>query len=87
MTDPVTIIAAFMDREASRQRDFLAQIVRVPSDNPPGDCAAAAACAEKLLTSLGFTVEAHPVPELEARANGMVSATNLIVRQRFGNGG
>jgi acetylornithine deacetylase/succinyl-diaminopimelate desuccinylase-like protein len=87
MSDRVSSVASFVDREAPRQRDFLAQIVRIASDNPPGDCAAAAARAEILLTSLGLTVEAHPVPESDTRANGMISATNLIVRQRFGNGG
>jgi acetylornithine deacetylase/succinyl-diaminopimelate desuccinylase-like protein len=87
MSDQSTLLASFVDREAPRQRDFLAEIVRVSTDNPPGDCAAAAACAEKLLAAVGFTVEAHPVPESEVRANGMISATNLIVRQRFGNGG
>jgi succinyl-diaminopimelate desuccinylase len=87
MTDIIDIIASFMERAAPRQRDFLAQIVRVPSDNPPGDCAAAAARAETLIAALGFTVENHPVPESEARANGMISATNLILRQRFGSGG
>src|SRR5580704_13476217 len=72
MSDRVSSVASFVDREAPRQRDFLAQIVRIASDNPPGDCAAAAARAEILLTSLGLTVEAHPVPESDTRANGMI---------------
>lgn len=87
MTDFISNLASFLNGEVSRQRDFLAEIVRVPSDNPPGDCAAAAARAQTLLTSLGFTVEVHSVPESDARANGMISATNLIIRQRFGNRG
>src|SRR5262245_56958198 len=87
MTDSLNTIASFVDRATPAQREFLADIVRVPSDNPPGDCAAAAARANELLTKLGFTVEAHPVPESDVRANGMITATNLIVRQRFGSGG
>lgn len=87
MTDLLSCISSFLDREAPRQRDFLAAIVRVPSDNPPGDCVAAAARAETLLTALGFTVESHPVPDSDARANGMIAASNLIIRQRFGSGG
>lgn len=63
---------------------FLAELVRVPSDNPPGDCAPHAARAAELLEALGFEVERHPVPEAEVRAAGMISATNLIIRQRFG---
>jgi acetylornithine deacetylase/succinyl-diaminopimelate desuccinylase-like protein len=67
--------------------DFLAALVKVPTDNPPGDCAAHAERARALLEALGFTVEAHPVPVDAVRAAGMISATNLIVRQRFGKGG
>ena len=37
-------------------------------------------------TGLGFAVERHPVPADAVRANGMISATNLIVRERFGPG-
>ena len=36
---------------------------------------------------LGLTVERHKVPDALVRANGMISATNLIVRRRFGEGG
>jgi acetylornithine deacetylase/succinyl-diaminopimelate desuccinylase family protein len=65
---------------------FLAALVQTPSDNPPGDCAPHAERAAVLLEELGFTVERHPVPLAEVRANGMRSATNLIVRRRFGPG-
>lgn len=68
------------------QASLLSELVRVPSDNPPGDCEPHATRAAALLESLGFSVERHPVPESEARACGMNSATNLIVRHRFGDG-
>jgi acetylornithine deacetylase/succinyl-diaminopimelate desuccinylase-like protein len=42
--------------------------------------------AAALLEGLGFTVERHPVPTAVVEANGMISATNLIVRRRFGPG-
>ncbi len=58
----------------------------MPSDNPPGDCAAHAERARQLLEGLGFKVEAHAVPAAAAAAVGMTSATNLIVRHRFGDG-
>ena len=38
------------------------------------------------LEALGFKVERHPVPDDVARANGMISATNLVVRECFGDG-
>ncbi|MEX2455404.1 MAG: M20/M25/M40 family metallo-hydrolase [Rhodospirillaceae bacterium] len=79
-------IARFLDADCDRQVAFLAELVRCPTDNPPGDCAAHAALAARLLEDLGFAVEAHPVPEDAVRAAGMRSATNLIVRRRFGEG-
>ncbi|HTC44068.1 MAG TPA: ArgE/DapE family deacylase [Steroidobacteraceae bacterium] len=81
--DPLVslIDAAFPD-----QVRFLAELVRVPSDNPPGDCAPHARRAAELLEGLGFSVERHEVPTAEVQANGMISATNLVVRRRFGNG-
>ena len=79
-------IKSFLDEEASRQQAFLAELVKVPSDNPPGDCAAHAARTAELLEGLGLTVERHPVPPDQVAANGMISATNLVVRKRFGDG-
>jgi acetylornithine deacetylase/succinyl-diaminopimelate desuccinylase family protein len=69
-----------------RAVQFLKALVRVPSDNPPGDCARHAETTAKLLTDLGFNVERHKVPDELVRAHGMRSVTNLVVRQRFGAG-
>jgi acetylornithine deacetylase/succinyl-diaminopimelate desuccinylase-like protein len=71
---------------AAEAEAFLAALVRRPSDNPPGDCAAHAELAACLLEGLGFTVERHVVPADMVRAHGMVSATNLVVRHVFGPG-
>ncbi len=65
---------------------FLAELVRVPSDNPPGDCAAHATRAAGLLETLGFEVERHAVPAEDVLATGMRSCVNLLVRRRFGAG-
>ncbi len=80
-------IADWVGAHTAAQRELLAELVRVPSDNPPGDCAAHAARATQLLTAAGLSVEQHAVPESEVRAAGMISATNLIVRERFGAAG
>nr|WP_246544589.1 ArgE/DapE family deacylase [Ancylobacter dichloromethanicus] len=61
-------------------------LVRVPSDNPPGDCAPHAEVTGQLLEELGFEVERHAVPEPFVLAHGMKSVVNLIVRERFGTG-
>ena len=75
-----------MTDEHPAARAFLAGLVRTPSDNPPGDLAGPAESAALALEALGFTVERHPVPADVLRANGLVSATNLVVRHRFGPG-
>src|SRR5262249_7509053 len=80
------VIAAFVDRDFPRETEFLAELVKVPSDNPPGDCAAHAKRARQLLEQLGLAVETHDVPRSAVEAAGMKSVTNLIVRHRFGDG-
>lgn len=79
-------ITTFIDGHFAQETAFLAELVKVPSDNPPGDCAPHAARARDLLAALGFDVETHPVPEATVRAAGMMSAINLIIRHRFGSG-
>jgi acetylornithine deacetylase/succinyl-diaminopimelate desuccinylase-like protein len=79
-------VSASVDRDFAREIEFLAALVQVASDNPPGDCAPHAARAKQLLEQLGFKVEAHAVPPPAVAAAGMLSATNLIVRHRFGDG-
>jgi len=81
-----TAIHDFVAANRDAETRFLAEIVKVPSDNPPGDCAPAAEAAAKLLEGLGFAVERHKVPDALVKANGMVAATNLIVRRTFGPG-
>ena len=81
------VVSEFLEREFIRQVEFLAELVRVPSDNPPGDCAAPAERAHELLEGLlDLEVETDVVPDSVVKANGMISATNLIVRRRFGRG-
>jgi len=82
-----TLVLEHVDQHFASERAFLAELVKIPTDNPPGDCAAHANKAGALLKSLGFEVEAHPVPDAAVNAVGMISATNLIVRKRFGQGG
>lgn len=84
--DPIATLDAQVDATHPAQIEFLQALVRIPSDNPPGDCAAHAVRAAELLEGLGFTVERHPVPADLVRRHGMISATNLIVRRRYGDG-
>ncbi|MBV9221377.1 MAG: ArgE/DapE family deacylase [Methylobacteriaceae bacterium] len=79
-------ILSLIDRDHAAAVEFLAALVKVPSDNPPGDCAPHAARAAELLEGIGFSVERHTVPAEAVRANGMISVVNLIVRCHFGEG-
>jgi acetylornithine deacetylase/succinyl-diaminopimelate desuccinylase family protein len=79
-------IRAYIDQQHATQVEFLAELVKVPSDNPPGDCAPHARRSAELLEKLGFTVERHNVPDELVKANGMISATNLVIRRKFGPG-
>ncbi len=82
-----TAIHEYLRAHQDAETRFLAEIVKVPSDNPPGDCDPAAETVARLLEGLGFVVERHKVPDALVKANGMISATNLIVRRTFGQGG
>jgi acetylornithine deacetylase/succinyl-diaminopimelate desuccinylase family protein len=79
-------VTGFIDRNFAREVEFLRALVRVPSDNPPGDCARHAEESARLLRRLGFKVERHAVPAALVKKHGMASVTNLIVRERFGRG-
>ncbi|GGF49043.1 succinyl-diaminopimelate desuccinylase [Azorhizobium oxalatiphilum] len=83
--DPARL-RALLDERTEEQQRFLAELVKVPSDNPAGDCTPHATRAAELLEQLGFEVERHVVPDGPVKAAGMVSVTNLIVRHRFGDG-
>ncbi|TAG82653.1 MAG: ArgE/DapE family deacylase [Betaproteobacteria bacterium] len=79
-----SIIAQFIDQHHADQIEFLREIVRVPSDTPPGNNAPASEKAAELLAKKGFNVERFVVPTDRVRDYGMQSITNLIVRQKFG---
>ncbi|HEY1328592.1 MAG TPA: M20/M25/M40 family metallo-hydrolase [Casimicrobiaceae bacterium] len=83
---PTERIRDFLSVRHAEAQAFLAELVRMPSDNPPGDCAPHAERTARMLQDLGLPVERHIVPEPLVRDNGMVSCVNLVVRQRFGTG-
>jgi acetylornithine deacetylase/succinyl-diaminopimelate desuccinylase-like protein len=87
MTPEDTAIGKIVDQAFASECEFLAALVKIATDNPPGDCAAHAKRARELLEGLGLTVEMHAPSDATVRAAGMISATNIIVRQRFGSGG
>lgn len=88
VVDPIrATIKKFIAESQPARVYFLAELVKQPSDNPPGDCAPHAELAAQLLEHMDFKVERHRVPEKLVEAAGMKTATNLIVRQKFGKAG
>lgn len=81
-----TELAQYIDAHFDEQVEFLQKLVQKPSDNPPGDCAPHAELAASLLEDLNFVVERHEVPRQNAEQHGMISVTNLVIRERFGPG-
>ena len=84
---PYEELGRWIDVHHPQQIEFLREIVKVPSDTPPGDNRPAAEKAAALLTAMSFDVERHPVPDDFLRGYGMRSVINLIMRHRFGSGG
>ena len=84
--DPHARLRAFLRQNRDAQARLLAELIKVPSDNPPGDCAPHAERTAELLTQLGFTIEKHPVPDKLLEQCGLRSITNLVARRRFGDG-
>jgi len=77
---------AWIDAHFDEQVRFLQELVRVPTDTPPGDNAPHAERTAQLLAGFGLQAERHPVPAARVREYGLESITNLIVRRRYGEG-
>ena len=81
-----TALDAWIDAHFDEEVQFLQQLVRVPTDTPPGNNAPHAERTAELLQGFGFEAEKHPVPAQEVKDYGMESITNLVVRRKYGEG-
>ena len=79
-------IDAWIDAHFDDQVRFLQELVRVPTDTPPGDNTPHALRTAELLEGMGLVCEKYPVPESEVHDRGMQSVTNLILRRDYGPG-
>ena len=77
----------WVDAHFDKEVAFLQQLIRVPTDTPPGNNAPHAERTAALLKDFGFEAEKYPVPDADVKACGMESITNLIVRRRYSDGG
>lgn len=78
---------AWIDAHFDEEVAFLQELIRVPTDTPPGNNAPHADRTADLLASMGLVAEKHAVPDAEVKAAGLETITNLIVRRRYGDGG
>jgi acetylornithine deacetylase/succinyl-diaminopimelate desuccinylase-like protein len=83
---PYAALDAWIDAHFDDEVAFLQEMVRVPTDTPPGNNAPHASRTAQLLAALGWPVEQHRVPASEVQAAGLTSITNLIVRRTYGPG-
>ena len=80
-------IASLVDTQHPGAIAFLRELIRIPTDTPPGDNAPHAERTAQLLEAMDYAVERHAVPAADVHAYGLTSITNLIVRVPFGVGG
>jgi acetylornithine deacetylase/succinyl-diaminopimelate desuccinylase family protein len=77
---------AWIDRHFDEQVRFLQELIRVPTDTPPGNNTPHARRTAQLLQDMGIGTEQHEVPRAEVQAAGLESVTNLVARRAYGAG-
>jgi acetylornithine deacetylase/succinyl-diaminopimelate desuccinylase family protein len=86
MTTAYEQLDAWIDQHFDEQVRFLQELVRVPTDTPPGNNAPHAQRTAELLRAFDMQAQAFVVPAEEVKAAGLQSITNLIVRRDYGAG-
>jgi acetylornithine deacetylase/succinyl-diaminopimelate desuccinylase-like protein len=77
---------AWIDIHFDEEVRFLQELVRVPTDTPPGNNTPHAERTAELLKVFGFEAERYAIPEAAVKAAGLETITNLVVRRRYGAG-
>lgn len=77
---------AWIDAHFDEQVAFLQELIRVPTDTPPGNNTPHALRTAELLQGFGMEAEKHAPPQAAVDAAGLQSITNLIVRRHYGEG-
>ncbi|MDC8757187.1 M20/M25/M40 family metallo-hydrolase [Janthinobacterium fluminis] len=80
-------LSNWIDAHFDEEVAFLQQVIRVPTDTPPGNNAPHADAVAELLRGFGWQAEKHAVPQQAVADYGMESITNLIVRRPYQAGG
>ncbi|MFP5390449.1 MAG: M20/M25/M40 family metallo-hydrolase [Gammaproteobacteria bacterium] len=80
-------LATWIDAHFDEEVAFLQQVIRIPTDTPPGDNAPHADAVARMVQAYGWEAEQHVVPAQAVHDYGMRSITNLIVRRPYGGAG
>ena len=83
---PYEQLDAWIDAHFDEQVAFLQELIRVPTDTPPGNNTPHAERTAELLADMGLSAEEYAVPEAEVHAAGLQSITNLLVNRTYGPG-
>lgn len=87
MSTPKEQLAQWIDAHFDEEVGFLQQMLRVPTDTPPGNNAPHADMVAELVKGFGWDAEKHAVPAQVVHDYGMEAITNLIVRRPYQPGG
>jgi succinyl-diaminopimelate desuccinylase len=80
-------LTSWIDAHFDEEVAFLQQMVRIPTDTPPGNNAPHADAVADAVAGFGWNAEKHAVPVQQVRDYGMESITNLIIRRPYAAGG
>ena len=83
---PYDRLDQWVDEHFDEQVRLLQELVRVPTDTPPGNNAPHALRTRELLRPFGFDAQAHEIPTPTAQEHGLQSIINLVVQRRYGAG-
>jgi len=76
----------WIDTHFDEQIAFLSELVKVPTDTPPGNNAPHALRTAQLIEQFGMHDKQIPIPKEVVKEAGLESITNLIVRREYGAG-
>jgi len=80
-------LLAWIDAHFDEQVAFLQEMIRIPTDTPPGNNAPHADAVAEKVAAYGWQAEKHAVPAERVRDYGMESITNLIIRRAYAGEG
>lgn len=80
-------LTRWIDQHFDEEVAFLQQVIRIPTDTPPGNNAPHADAVAGMVGEYGWTAEKHAVPTERVHDYGMESITNLIIRRPYGASG